>query len=284
MMFKELSPKSWQEVKDWYHALSIGWVFRGQREANWPISSSLERTLGTLPLRAMELPMLRTFASRLHHYAGAEAASETFLGKLALMQHHGIPTRLTDWTKSAYVATFFAIEDAVDRDAACAVWAIVGGWCNTQSVHLLRRNLNLTKDHLSMNTSFGKDEHFIEYVFNAAQAMVVALEPERLNPRLAAQQGLFLCAGDVTKSFMENLDSLGADDVPRKLYKIIIPTAWRPRILHDLDQMNIGPDSLFPGLDGYCRSIKLQFSRLEDSSVSQDIAQLQQKYGFDLLV
>jgi hypothetical protein len=280
--FKELRPKSWQELKDWYHALSLGWVFRGQRKADWEISSSLERLLRRVPLRAMEVPMLRKFASRLHHYAGSEAASETLLGKLALMQHHGVPTRLTDWTKSAFVATFFAVEEAVGPNGACAVWALVGEWCNTQSVHRLRAKLGLTADQLPMEISLAEDHHFIEYVFNAGEPCVVSLEPERLNPRMAAQQGIFVCAGDMTSSFMENLEALGARDLLRKLYKIIIPNAWRPRILHDRERMNIGPDSLFPGLDGYCRSIKLRFSRLDDSSVSQDIAGLWQKYGFDV--
>ena len=40
---------------------------------------------------------------------------------LALMQHHGAPTRLLDFTWSPYVAAFLALERAVD-DAA--VWAI----------------------------------------------------------------------------------------------------------------------------------------------------------------
>ena len=83
---------------------------------------------------------------------------------------------------------------------------------------------------------------------------------------------------------MENLEALGKGDLPRKLYKIVIPNSWRSRILHDFQNMNIAPDYLFPGLDGFARSLKLNFSMLKNSDVSQEVVRLQQKYGFDIPV
>src|SRR5262245_30867087 len=72
--FRELRPASWQELKDWYYALSLGWVFRGQRKAEWEISSSLERSMSGVPLGPIEIPMVKQFTSRLHHYRSEEAA------------------------------------------------------------------------------------------------------------------------------------------------------------------------------------------------------------------
>ncbi len=283
--YKEHHPSSWEQLKEWFFALSIGPIFRGQSDSAWALSSSLERTIQSTPTKAaVEVPMVRKFASRAEHFSGNDTSGETFLGKLALMQHHGAPTRLLDWTRSPYVAVFFAIEDAFDSDGHCAVWVLSDNWCKTKSVLRIREKLGLTKDQLGMDIDFSLEENLIKYVFNLNESLIVPIVPGRLNQRIAAQQGMFVCQGDIYKSFMRNLADLGEEDLPRKMYKIVIPNKWRPRILHDLRLMNIGPDSLFPDLDGFARSIKLDYSLLDGGgSVSSEVSKKCFELDFDIL-
>ncbi len=54
----------------------------------------------------------------------------------AIMQHYGVPTRFLDWTKSAYVGLYFAVEEEPSEDG-CAVWAIDMEWLEDKARKLL---------------------------------------------------------------------------------------------------------------------------------------------------
>ena len=172
--YTEIQPKSWPELKDWYWALGAGsdWVFRGQRDEKWEISSSLERAIppgwgkSSKKLKQeigeflgySEEKLFNKFSERVEQFASmGEAAADTILGKLALMQHHGVPTRLIDWTESPYVATFFAVEEASGLEGNCAVWAISSEWCQERSAQAVRKKLKLSKEQFPNRTDFSLD-------------------------------------------------------------------------------------------------------------------------------
>jgi hypothetical protein len=67
---------------------------------------------------------------------------EDYLGWLALMRHHGAPSRLLDWTLSPYVAAYFALYEGFKKqsvDLHCAVWAIDIKWLNEHAWRVLAR-------------------------------------------------------------------------------------------------------------------------------------------------
>jgi hypothetical protein len=276
-LYSEIKPKTWLELKDWYWALGAGidWVFRGQRDEKWDISSSLERAIPASWDKATkknkkeigdflgysESKLFDKFSERVDQFASTgEAAADSVLGKLALMQHHGVPTRLIDWTESPYVATFFAVDEANDPEKDCAVWAISSEWCQERSAAAVRKKLKLTKEQFSNREDFSLDNILAETVLKGTVPLVAPLRPLKLNTRIASQQGLFLCPGDLNMTFMENLRALGESELPTMLFKFIFPASWRPEIFHDLFNMNIGPQTLFPGLDGFAKSIKLKMN------------------------
>ena len=220
-LYREIKPKDWLELKDWFWALGAGndWVFRGQRDANWDISSSLERVLpiwkkGSQKVKKeigeylgySEGRLFDKFSERVEQFTSiGEAAADTILGKLALMQHHGVPTRLIDWTESSYVATYFAVEEATDLEGTCAIWAISSEWCQEKSAMAVRKKMKLSKEEFSNREDFSLDNIIDEFIFKQDIPLVAPLRPIKLNVRISSQQGLFLCPGDLNLTFMENL-------------------------------------------------------------------------------
>ena len=71
--------------------------------------------------RAREARAIRIFRRKAHNYLDDPRALDDDLRCLALMQHHGAPTRLLDFTKSPYVAAFFALESATDDASVYAL-------------------------------------------------------------------------------------------------------------------------------------------------------------------
>jgi hypothetical protein len=119
MSILEIKANSWDEARSFFQRLAeFGWVFRGHLDASWSIQTAFERmaqqfTLGRLGMGAhliVERTMLRQFMRRAHHFVNNPPEEGEKLEWLALVQHHGGPTRLLDFTRSFYVAAFFALE------------------------------------------------------------------------------------------------------------------------------------------------------------------------------
>jgi FRG domain len=179
------------------------------------------------------------------------------------MQHHGAPTRLLDFTYSLYVAAYFATEEA-EQD--CAIWAVDGCWLRRQASEILRANgkRRETTDRMFARFQKEKDEKIVRELFFCEPYVPVAssINPFRLNARLHIQQGVFLIPGDVSRTFVENLDAI-PDANPDRFIKIMIPVALVPDARKHLFSMSISRTSLFPGLDGYARSLGIYSPALE---------------------
>lgn len=198
-------------------------------------------------VKLAEMFATQRFTGSAHHYLTENLIPASKLEWLALMQHHGAPTRLLDWTMTPYVAAYFALEDA---NESCAVWAIDYQWCQAKGLDSLR-----AKDsRLGSLVNLSSPEGF-ERVMSLGTPGVFPAIPPRQNTRLTTQQGLFLCLGDCTKSFEENLLAYGPE-VADHVCKIELPPGIRGEALADLYRMNINRATLFPGLDGFAQSIR----------------------------
>lgn len=132
---------SWESFLAWLNELAGTWCFRGQRQAAWPLGTSQDRAVLVRWERenasglchrnrtSHERELLFQFKQRAHQYINNPPSDNDLTSWLALMQHHGVPTRLLDWTRSPYVAMYFAIEEATrGPERRSAVWAIDLGW------------------------------------------------------------------------------------------------------------------------------------------------------------
>lgn len=180
--------------------------------------------------------------------------------------------RLLDFTRSFYAAAFFAIEFAT-RDAC--IWAI---------------NLAVVDEanDLTVTTKQALDENNREYNRRVQQVLsrtvpeqpgIMPVEPDRLNERMSIQQGVFLFPTAIEHSLIRNLAvafqavsdalaehsarSLTADEFLANVFehdspslvKFVLPRTVHEEAMRDLVSMNMTANSLFPGLDGFARSL-----------------------------
>lgn len=238
------------------------WIFRGQRKAEWGLETSLERACRALSknldrANEVEESILREFRRRFHHYSSHMPGPSEYLQWYSLMQHYGAPTRLLDFTYSRHVAAYFALEEVTEDDKECAIWAINSTWVNKQAVEIYRRN---SKDpgFLSRPADDVLERSFAgEVLRRPHQTAVIAINPFQLDERLTIQKGVFLCPGDVTRSFADNLKSLDGHDSKDNVRKFKIHASERVKLLRELYQINISRATLFPGLDGFAQSLRV---------------------------
>jgi len=256
-----------QEPRHW-------WLFRGMPRS-FPLQTSLERVLGDAGIDLAEAPgierkLLKEFKRRAHFYVNPLPAEGDVLGWLALMQHYGAPTRFLDWTYSFFVAAFFALSDAVsnppDKRQRAVVWALFRDAFKLEAqAPMARAAYDAAAARSSWQGDMGRADAdnvydginaYLLHVMESPTRSIWAVNAFRLNERLSVQQGVFLCPGDLTASFEDNL--IAGGPAPENLVCFELSTEPRARgeMLTALHRMNINNASLFPGLDGFARSLK----------------------------
>ena len=226
------------------------WAFRGHPNEQWPLFSALSRYLMTFRVdpavwAAQEERILRIFKRKGHHFLGGGLLPDDDFEWLALMQHHGAPTRLLDFTWSPYVAAFFALQRAIG-DAA--VWAFNPALISKPEA--VDRQQPLFQSTIDPTDG----EEFRRYFLKQEIPFVWVGEPHSMNRRLIAQSGTFAIPGILTQSMDEILSTY--PDPKNTLVKFILPSAKiRDRGLRELYRMNITHATLFPDLDGLARSL-----------------------------
>jgi FRG domain len=258
---------SWSELRDVLEELaSAGWAFRGQADASWPLESSLTRYLKTFGgppngWSARETKILHTFKRKAHLLLSRTPEESETLEWLALMQHHGAPTRLLDFTWSPYVAAFFALEKAT---ADAAIWAISSGPSvpNYRGFYisaLLDRVLGVQHPTmLAAEIQRKADE----------EKMPAALmgEPVLMNQRMTTQAGTFIIPTTRIDVPVESVVSRSS------VLKVkLITKSLRKQTMDRLYNMNINNATLFPGVDGLARSLafELEFKWTVDAAAAR---------------
>jgi FRG domain-containing protein len=229
------------------------WCFRGQGDERWELKSSLTRHIEVANVceatwERQETRIARIFRRKSHLFLEALPKDDQ-LEWLALMQHHGAPTRLLDFTWSPYVAAFFALERASSN---AAVWAL--NLPLLWDIHARRKidGVQVTKAH-------PKEEAMLATYYRPnSHSFVWQGDPFRMPQRVVAQSGTFLVTSNLGKSVEEILA-----DYPGKgelLIQFVFDTAkMRTEAMAALYSMNITQATLFPGLDGLARSMAYEF-------------------------
>jgi hypothetical protein len=226
-------------------------AFRGLNDANYELTTTLTRLGG--PYASLERHLLRNFRKYAHR---SSAKGDSVWHWLALAQHHGLPTRLLDWTYSPLVAMHFATANLEKYHIDGAIWAV-----NYVDVHrLLPRRLRLVLERE------GAQVFTVEMLSDSVQSLseladttgvVSALffEPPSLDDRIVNQFAFFSVMSDPQAVFNRWLD--GHLVVWRK---IVIPADLKWEIRDKLDQSNLTERVLMPGLDGLSSWLRRHYS------------------------
>lgn len=258
---------SWRECSEWLRELQGSWCFRGQRESSWSLDTSLDRAVKVEYSRANssglfhldreieQRELVLRFQQQAHYHLGNLPAIDDSGGWLALMQHHGVPTRLLDWTMSPHVALYFAVADE-PQEANSAVWGLDLHWLHTNGRETLgsEPSTSLT-DHVQTRT-----DHTNRLIRETEMPVIVQIDPLAKSERMVAQQGLLLCKLFHQTWFSQILMTMmihpDVSDQP-VLRKLMVEKGLRIELLKRLREMNIHSASLFPGIDGVGKSLKL---------------------------
>ncbi|HEX9771544.1 MAG TPA: FRG domain-containing protein [Kiloniellales bacterium] len=238
------------------------WVFRGQGSECWHLETGIERLRTLFNVDWSKLPdyewkLLREFRRRAHIYHSSPPAKHDHLEWLALLRHHGGPTRLLDFSYSPFIATYFALEAAQDDSA---LWAINNKWLRSRAEQVVRDGVD-EGDEVIKNFSTDRDGESFKEMFwrDPPLRFVRSANPIRLNERLTLQQGVLLCPGDITTRFEDNFS--GAT-LKANVHKIVLKNRCREETLKQLRKMNIDRTALFPGLDGFAQSLNSRFDEI----------------------
>jgi hypothetical protein len=251
-LLDELYHESWDNSIERFRS---PYVFRGMGLACSDLSTSLQRLAsGHEDIGKLEGHLLRNFRK----YAHADsAAGSSIWNWLALAAHHGLPTRLLDWTYSPFVALHFATENLTRYDTAGVIWCVNHRETNQRLPEELRNELDEEGSNVFTVDMLSTVADSLEKLRSLSRRdFVVFLEPPSLNARIVNQFALFSLMSRAARPLDEWL--LGKPELSRK---IIIPAELKWEIRDKLDQAGITERMLFPGLDGLTAWLTRYYSR-----------------------
>jgi len=224
-------------------------AYRGHRDVAW----ELRPTIARLPIEngvtrfcleeprgdpSVERSLFSLFRDRtmsmMPEWVSSGDPKEVSWRRLVIAQHHGLPTRLLDWTINPLVALFFAVEGSPE-------WPREQGsrkccWCSTRkpqdsAVYILKERHGFTVAGLAFSDRNGAAPYY------AYSDEVGLLWPPDISPRIRAQGSIF---------------TIGKQpDMPIAPDAVIrIPSEKRSQLLKELDQLNVNRGTLFPDTDG----------------------------------
>jgi hypothetical protein len=232
-------------------------VYRGGSDTDAPLLTTLDRLGGTHPPHTkadLEEHVLRNYIRYSRPHVRSNTSNDW--EELFSAQHHGVPTRLLDWTYSPLVAAFFATRPCEGAEHERVVWRL--DW---QKIHRMFRFPSLAllpRDLDALFDAGGRTSPWQVFVRDREAAPFACLvEPPSLDERIVAQAAVFTMCSDKWHSFDQFLQSHGLADA---LTKYVFPPESVAKIRDQLDLVGVDERRLFPDLDGVAAAIRRYYA------------------------
>lgn len=197
-------------------------IYRGVRNSEFQLTPSIGRIKRKgNPLDVEEEKrLLKVFEHRSYPYT--KEYKEDNLELLAIDQHHGLPTRLLDWTKNPLAAVFFAVEqEFTDYDKSQTEFSSI-------YIYKPKKLANL-------------DATFDPFTTKEVKRFI----PKHWDPRITSQGGLFTVHNDPYSPW-----------TPKNLEAVKIHHSIRKQIKKSLNRLGMHAGVIYMDLDGICQHIR----------------------------
>ena len=257
-MIKEIKIETIDEVKDLLFEqqrnqdngrLRSSYLYRGMSNSNFKILTSLNRHCGKLSSQ-LETPLLENYIK----YVSIDdpTINESIWKAMIIGQHHGLPTRLLDWTHSTLVALHFATSDGNMDDLETkntVVWRIDARELNKKLPQKYQDSLNEKRTFIfSVNHLNSIVSNLKQYDDDMSDKSFVIVEPPSIDQRIVNQYSFFtvmpLGITDIQAYLDENTENTVKYVIDKKLNWDIRDT---------LDQLNMNERMIYPGKDGIAK-------------------------------
>lgn len=229
--------------------------YRGLSNSDYKLGTSLYRNCGHCDLK-LEKSIIRSFAK----YSASESSAiqKSIWEKLFIGQHHGLPTRILDWTWSPLIGLHFATgaENLGELGKNhVALWAV-----DFNDVH--NTLPDKYKNSLTKNDAYIFTIEMLNDLADSLEAYdndmdndksMVLVEPPSIDPRIINQYSFFsIFPHNII--FFEDFLNAHSNKVNAVKYIINKKIVWQLRDY--LDMMNISERTVYPGLDGISKWLK----------------------------
>lgn len=211
-------------------------LFRGQSQ-DFSLLPKIARLEFSDSIEIVEQKMFREF--QMFSVPYTDKVPDNDWDWISVAQHHGLPTRLLDWTENPLIALWFAVNKPQENNHEYGVVWVFSP----------------------------QEDHFAD-VDNSSPFSITStkiFQPKHLVKRISSQSGWFsvhkYLGEQKSSKFIKMETNIKFKKFLRKLY---IPSDEFSQIRYALNKCNINSSTVFPDLDGLSRQIEWKYSFYKD--------------------